>query len=114
MREDEESVESEELVEVSPGAFLERLFNEDRELGENEVGSESVGIVVMVDCKTDDDPALLVVTVEDVRLELGSRITLDREVVVGSMTLEVTLKGELVNEEYPDVGLGLLDVNGGS
>ena len=112
VKEGEESVELEELgktVEVDPGSLSEREVNEVEELVGDEVGSESVGIVVVVNCEIDDDPTLLLVIV-DVGLELGSRTTLGCEVVEGSSMLEVMLRGELVDGGFSDVGLGVLEV----
>ena len=108
VKEDEEGVELEELggrVEVDPGSLSEKTTTEGKEL----VDRESVGVGVVVDCEMDDDSVLVVI--EDVGLELGSLLSC--ELVEGSIVLEVTMGGELVDEGLSDVELGVLDVDGG-
>lgn len=109
VKKDEEVVELEELdegVEVDPGSLSEKTTTDAKGL----VGSETVGVGVVVSCEIDDGSVLLLVIVEGVRLELGSGC----EVVEGSTVLGVILGGELVEGGFSDVGLEALDVDGGS
>lgn len=116
VKEDGENVKLKELdksVVVSQGSLSERMVDEGKEIGGNEVRNDSVGIGVVPDPRIDDDSSLLV-AVEGVGLEPGLGTTPDCEVAERSTVLEITPRKELEDGGFSDIGPGVLDVDGGS